>query len=303
MKKRLLLTISIILVVCICLTAFSGCFAILHLVKDIGEGFETEDRHKTLEIVSVEQLLTGTLVLRLKNNQNISFSDKLEITFDGGKTWSEIDERHYSSCYYKNIEDKHIGERKIAIRIAADEEKAEGKKSNIVKFNVKKPSEFYQDMIQGNVMDIGAPELGQYAFELQEGAIRLKKCGIDYNNNLQLMELADSDKMNFEYKIVDSQLAMEEYQYEDFMDMFENLLLNEDIKIVGEEGRKKVYLTLSMFIYSSSLQYDEDENAKPGWKDYNFQEGILKDEYEKGVSCYLSLDEINKEINIEGEMV
>lgn len=123
---------------------------------------------------SVEQWLTGTLVLRLKSTWFVEQSDRLEITFDGGKSWENIDERKLDSCYYENIEDRHIGKRKIAIRIAADEEKAQGKKSNIVKFNVKKPSEFYQYMIQGDILDIGELELGQYASELQDDAIRLK---------------------------------------------------------------------------------------------------------------------------------
>lgn len=303
MKKRLVFTVSIILVVCLCLTAFSGCFAVLHLVKDFREDFGTDDRHRTLEIASVEQWLTGTLVLRLKSTWFVEQSDRLEITFDGGKSWENIDERKLDSCYYENIEDRHIGKHKIAIRIAADEEKAQDKKSNIVKFNVKKPSEFYQYMIQGDILDIGELELGQYAFELQDDAIRLKKCDIDGNNNLQLRELTDGDKMNFEYKIVDSQLAMEEYQDEGFADTLEDMLSDMDIKIVGEDGLQKVSRTLAMFLYSSSLQYDEDENAMSGWNDYDFQKGILKTEYEKGVSCYLSIDDVNKEIDIEGEMV
>lgn len=330
MKKKAIFLTAFIMLVCLCATMFSGCLMMLHIGKDIffdkDKDNENDDgkeylRHKTLQLGDVKQALDGNLMLDISNTYYINSKEdrKVEITLNGGKTWQAAVCKYqgfdypYDYYYKPQIED-YGKECNIAVRVAKDGEYLAGKASNYFKYKIKKPSGFDFEDIGGQrdiFMTKSELAAGQYVFAAQDGRLVLNKYVKGENGELKTQPLAENERV-FEYQILDAKRAIEEMEFvrsymedhELYYEYFDNL--REYCDFLDTAVVTLMYFTMTSedFLDYKDVVYHEE------WTDYDRNNGISKDVYQKGIVSdfkihYDGIDEDKDIVDItrEGSMV
>ena len=284
MKKKAVLIISILLVICIGILSFSGCF----LFRD--------PRNKTLNLTQLSQLVDGDIVFDIGNIDEIEDDDKIQYTLDGGKTWRDAKFNWNYNCYYCGVDESDYGkEFKIAIRIAEDYENRASRKSNRISYVVKAPNDF-NSIITSELWDDNTSMeeyVGEYIFVFECNKIRLKRVYQQENGEIVLKAVEDKEKLEFEYKLIDKSVALK--QTPDFIENGEWLRKYFD----SEEEYLCALETIAYFwCYSeeSSKPYDTEN-----WIDYDYSKGILEEEYSDNTVTHLS--EEDDGIALSGKLV
>ena len=147
MKKKLVLTTTIILIICLSITALSGCLLFGNNDKDEDE----RPRHATLGLYKVYQSLTsGNIIFVIANKEALNSSDKLEVSFNGGIDWRMA--RGNCIEWYCSLEDVELGAHDIVVRIAEDDKNRESKTSNTIRYTVKSLNDFKSENMCGQVL-------------------------------------------------------------------------------------------------------------------------------------------------------
>ncbi len=299
MKKKAIFLTAFTMLVCLCATMFSGCLMMLHIGKDIffdkDKDNENESRrHETLQLGDVLQALDGNLLLDISNTYYIGLKEdrKVEITLNGGKTWQAAVCKYqgfdYPYDYYYEPQREDYGkECNIAVRVAKDGEYLAGKASNYLKYKIKKPSGFDVEDIGGQrdiFMTKTELSAGQYVFSAQDGRLVLNKYVKGENGELKMQPLAENEK-DFEYQILDVKRAIEEMEFvrsymedhELYYEYFDNLREYYDFLDTAVVTLMYFAMTSEDFLDYKDVVYHEE------WKDYDRNNGISKDVYQKGI--------------------
>lgn len=301
MKKKAIFLTAFIMLVCLCATMFSGCLMMLHIGKNIFVDKDNESdneneyrRHETLQLEDVKQALDGNLLLDISNAYYINSKEEriVEITLNGGKTWQAAVYRdkglEYTYDYYYKPQIEDYGkECNVAVRVAKDGEYLAGKASNYFKCKIKKPSGFDVEDIGGQrdiFMTKTELSAGQYVFSAQDGRLVLNKYVKGENGELKMQPLAENEK-DFEYQILDVKRAIEEMEFvrsymedhELYYEYFDNLREYYDFLDTAVVTLMYFTMTSEDFLDYKDVVYHEE------WKDYDRNNGISKDVYQKGI--------------------
>ncbi|MDE6274987.1 MAG: hypothetical protein K2M75_00400 [Clostridia bacterium] len=285
MKKKLVLTITILLLICIVAASFSGCF----LFK--------EPRHKTLKLSQVYQLTSGDIVFDIANKDAIGERDKIEFSFNNGRTWQEASFNNYNKYYYHDVKESDYGKKyKIAVRIAKDDDNRVSKKSKAISYVVKSPNKFKSDDITGQLIDdlfgLEKEYKDTYRFVFENDKIQIKRYYQEQDEDLNLKAVEENDRINFEYKL----LGKTQPTQEDIDNIFS---IADNIKV--ESGNEifdlaEVWATFFNYLAECDKTYDNE-----GWKNYDYSKGILEDEY--SASVIADIAEEDEKIVVAGKQI
>ncbi|MDE6474835.1 MAG: hypothetical protein K2L70_07045 [Clostridia bacterium] len=284
MKKKAVWTISILLVICIGLLSLSGCFHFNKFIQKVNK------RHDTLKLAQVYQLISGDVVLDIENYGVITYADDVEYTLNDGKDWHIATRNLQSEYYYFEIEESHYGNTyDIAVRIAEDKDNKVGKKSNAITFFVKAPSKVKEETVNGFYATIGnkTPIEGTYKFVAENNNVVLKRYYKDQSGNIVLKPIDNEDRINVEYRIFANEDIVSEEEISLAKDVIENFEVQKMLK--DENDLYDLAKTFEVFIKYGAMQ---DKDSDPiEWTDYNYDNGISKDEYSQSIVAGFDFEE------------
>ena len=284
MKKKVVLTTTIILIICLSITALSGCFLFGNNDKDD----DARPRHATLSLYNVYQSLTsGNIIFVISNKDVFVFSDKLEVSFNGGIDWRMARGDRFE--WYCTLEDVELGAHDIVVRIAEDDKNRESKTSNTIRYTVKEVGNPHvEDIINFD----RTPAKDRYKFVAEGEGIVFKRYYEEADGTLALKSVAKDDRLDLEYKFIKiSEIGKDNY------DGANALLALVEIETYLDDVEELPSLVEMLAMWS---ECSENRSQVLGWKDFDYDKGISSDEYQESIIKGFDGEE---KIHIVGELV
>ena len=300
MKKKIILVVSLMFVICAIAISFSGCFILT-------------SRHETLKLSGVYQMPDETIVVDIKNDEEIKDNDTLEISFDDGNTWKKAGSkwigkrniaRNFIRIYSYKINELEYGETyKIAVRIAKDRDNRASKKSNVIEYQLKMPNDFDYESVAGqwslnNIFDSTKPQYkDEYIFVCEDNKLILKKYYQEQSGEINLKAVEDDDKIDIEYKFLNRSAILEEMN--DYMRSIDGMDSFRDS--FQSDGEYLDFMEGAAFGICHQMHCSDESYIADGWRDYDYSKGIPKEEYSANVVADFRLDKESEQFTFSGK--